>query len=184
MGMKRIRMPHGLSLRSSLQYGSPSEELPPWINDVGSTVIPGSDWTTDDPPRPFDPRRQCLMVPGGVPQCIYHCRRDCGVLDADSRLAWRCGQQAGVRVVELRPARRRAIACPMCLPGEAAALGHLNRMKRCVFTFDSEVHADARLLTWRRDRNLNWLGIVIFEQDGVMARSMATADELRPSVGE
>jgi hypothetical protein len=154
-------------------------EPPAWIDDVGSTVIPDRDWTSNEPETLFDPSRQALMVFGGVPHCVYHWRGDCGVLYADSELARRCGQQFGVRGAALPLAQQRGIACPMCLPREATERNDWARMKRCVYTVDSEIHEDTLLLTWRRDPNRDWHGVVVYEEDGEMARSIAKRPELQ-----
>ncbi|WP_159080718.1 hypothetical protein [Nocardia suismassiliense] len=126
---------------------------------------------------PFDLAAQALIVPRGADRTVYHQYRECGALDADYRLAERCGRNACVKVVGLQAARRHGAPCVMCLPKEAQAR-YISKLTPCLISTESEIR-EGILLVWRRDRNGMWHGVVLFQEGDGLGREIVPADRLR-----
>ncbi|MCD0450659.1 hypothetical protein LO762_15890 [Actinocorallia sp. API 0066] len=128
-------------------------------------------------PIPRAPSGSALVLPGGRPHSLYHCRHDCDVLIADSHLTELCAQDPRIHVAKIDTLRscEDRVACPLCLPTET----DYTKIKRCSVTTPTGPR-EALLTLWRRAPDSTWHAVVMYTLNSRLTAHPHPATSLNP----
>lgn len=129
------------------------------------------------PARPGREDKPFRLVLGEPGPALYH-QGDCPVLATELHHARLCTNDTPrIALFALDAARRRGIACPVCLFGLAKARAEHRRLKPCRVR-GSETIDNGLLLRWRRDAVGAWQGLVLRQSDDAVSCEIVASSDL------